>query len=46
MADGIAADYDADGYLAGIELLDAMKRLGDPNVFKQIILEDIALGKA
>jgi hypothetical protein len=23
----------------------AVKRLGDPNVFKQIILEDIALGK-
>jgi uncharacterized protein YuzE len=46
MSEGIAADYDADGYLAGIEILDAMKRLGDPNVFKQIILEDIALGKA
>jgi uncharacterized protein YuzE len=45
VAEGIAADYDADGYLAGIEILDAMKRLGDPTVFKQIILEDIALGK-
>ena len=46
VADGIAADYDAEGYLAGIEILDATKRLGDSTVFKQIILEDIALGRA
>ena len=37
--------YDADGHLAGIEILDAVKRLGDKDVFKQIILEDIALGR-
>lgn len=43
LAEGIAADYDADGHLAGIEILDAMKRLGDPSVFKQVILEDVAL---
>jgi uncharacterized protein YuzE len=45
LAEGIAADYDADGHLAGIEILDATKRLGDPTVFKQIILEDVALGQ-
>lgn len=45
LGEGIAADYDSDGRLAGIEILDAMKNLGDPLVFKQIILEDIALGK-
>ena len=45
LAEGIAADYDAEGRLAGIEILDAIKRLGDPSVFKQVILEDIALGK-
>jgi uncharacterized protein YuzE len=45
LAEGIAADYDADGHLAGIEILDALKRLGDPSVFKQVILEDVALGK-
>jgi len=44
LAEGIAADYDADGHLAGIEILDAVKRLGDPQIFKQVILEDIALG--
>jgi uncharacterized protein YuzE len=43
LTEGIAADYDADGRLAGIEILDAVKRLGDPTVFKQVILEDIAL---
>lgn len=45
LAEGIAADYDAEGRLAGIEILDAVKRLGDPAVFKQVILEDVALGK-
>jgi uncharacterized protein YuzE len=43
LAEGLAADYDADGRLAGIEILDAVKRLGDKDVFKQIILEDVAL---
>jgi YD repeat-containing protein len=45
LAEGIAADYDAEGRLAGIEILDAIKRLGDPTVFKQVVLEDVALGK-
>lgn len=44
LAEGIAADYDSDGRLAGIEVLDAAKRLGDPTVFRQVILEDVALG--
>jgi len=43
LAEGISADYDSSGLLAGIEILDAMKRLGDPLIFKQVILEDIAL---
>jgi len=46
LAEGIAADFDAAGRLAGIEILDAVKRLGDPSVFKQVILEDIALDKS
>jgi len=45
LAEGISADYDANGLLAGSEILDAVKRLGDPQVFKQVILEDIALGQ-
>lgn len=45
LAEGIAADYDAERRLAGIEILDAIKRRGDPTVFKQVVLEDVALGK-
>ncbi len=43
LAEGIAADYDAEGRLAGIEILGAMKRLGDPGIFRQVVLEDVAL---
>jgi uncharacterized protein YuzE len=45
LAEGIAADYDSEGLLAGIEILDAMKRLGDPMAFRQVILEDIAIAR-
>ena len=45
LAEGIAADYDAAGLLAGIEILDAMKRLGDPSVFKQVTFEGVTPGK-
>jgi uncharacterized protein YuzE len=45
LAEGIAADYDAEGRLAGIEILDAMKRLGDPTVFRQVVIEDVTLGR-
>ena len=45
IGEGLAADYDADGRLAGIEILDAAKRLGGRDVFKQVILEDVALGR-
>ncbi|MFQ6057928.1 MAG: DUF2283 domain-containing protein [Anaerolineae bacterium] len=43
LAEGIAADYDAEGRLAGIEILDALKRFGDPGIFRQVVLEDVAL---
>jgi len=43
VAEGIAVDYAADGRLAGIEILDARKRCGDPEVFRRVVLEDIAL---
>jgi uncharacterized protein YuzE len=43
VAEGIAVDYAADGRIAGIEILDARKRFGDPEVFRRVILEDVAL---
>lgn len=41
-ADGIALDYDSDGKLAGIEILDASKTLSDPVAFKQVVVEELA----
>jgi uncharacterized protein YuzE len=43
VAEGIAVDYAADGRIAGIEILDARKRLRDPEVFRRVVLEDVAL---
>jgi uncharacterized protein YuzE len=45
VAEGIAVDYAQDGRMAGIEILDARKRFGDAEVFRRVVLEDIALGK-
>jgi uncharacterized protein YuzE len=44
LGDGIAADYDSDGRLAGIEIVDAARRLGDPSARRQVILEGIGSG--
>ena len=41
LAEGIAADYDAAGRLAGIEGLDAVKRFGDRETLQEVILEGI-----
>jgi len=43
LAEGIAVDYDAEGRIAGIEILDAVKRFGDKQPLKQIVLEEIGL---
>ncbi|MBW2146191.1 MAG: DUF2283 domain-containing protein [Deltaproteobacteria bacterium] len=45
VAEGIAVDYAADGRIAGIEILDANKRFGDPEVLRRVILENVALAK-
>jgi uncharacterized protein YuzE len=43
VAEGIAVDYAEDGRIAGIEILDARERLCDPEVFRRVVLEDVAL---
>jgi len=43
LGDGIAADYDAEGRLAGIEILDAVQRVGGPDPLRQVILEGLGL---
>jgi len=45
LAEGIAVDYDAEGRLAGIEILDAARRLDDPAAFKHVTLEDLAIAQ-
>jgi YD repeat-containing protein len=41
LAEGIAGEYDAQGQLVGIEILDAAKRTGDLSAFRQVILEGV-----
>ncbi len=44
IGEGLAADYDAEGHLAGIEILDAAKRLGGKETLKSVVLEELAAG--
>jgi uncharacterized protein YuzE len=45
-SDGIAFDYDADGQLAGIEILEAGVRIGDRATLGSVILEELDSGAA
>src|ERR1017187_2128380 len=42
LAEGIAADYDAEGRLAGLEVLDAVRRFGDKATMQRAVLEGFA----
>jgi uncharacterized protein YuzE len=46
LTDTISADYDAEGRLAGIEILNAPKQFGNPQILRRIILEDVGLVRA
>ena len=39
VADGIIVDYDNEGRIVGVEILDASKRTDDPEVLKQFSFE-------
>src|SRR5215216_3421939 len=39
LAEGIAADYDSEGRLAGLEILDAQKRFRGRETMRRVILE-------
>ncbi|MGQ0684701.1 DUF2283 domain-containing protein [Bradyrhizobium sp.] len=39
VADGIVVDYDTDGRVVGIEILDASKRAGNPETLKTYSFE-------
>jgi uncharacterized protein YuzE len=42
LADGIAADFDAAGHLAGIEILDVATRLDESILLEEVVLENLA----
>lgn len=44
LAEGIAADYDTNGFLAGIEILNATRHLGSEEILRQIVIEGIGPG--
>ena len=41
LAEGIAADYDSKGLLAGIEILDVVKRFGSQDTLRQVVIEGL-----
>ena len=41
LGEGIAADCDAEGQLAGLEILDAVKRFGGKETLRQVVIEGI-----
>jgi uncharacterized protein YuzE len=43
LAEGIAVDYDQNGHLAGIEILDASQQFGGMETIRQVMLENVGL---
>jgi uncharacterized protein YuzE len=43
VAEGIAVDYDAEGHIAGVEILDAVKGFGSRDVFRKVSIEDLTI---
>ena len=41
LAEGIVAEYDAQGQLAGLQILDVIKRFGDPTPLQQVLLQGL-----
>ncbi len=45
IAEGIAADYDSEGKLAGIEILDAQKCFSNKDTLKRVVLEEVGIAQ-
>jgi uncharacterized protein YuzE len=41
LGEGIAVDFDSEGKLVGIEILDAAKRFGGRETLRQIVIEGV-----
>ena len=46
LTEGIAADYDKDGRLSGLEILDAQKRFGGKETIREVVLEGLEFAAA
>jgi uncharacterized protein YuzE len=46
VAEGIAVDYDSEGQLAGVEILDATNRFGGRETLRQVVMEGVGLATA
>lgn len=44
LAEGIVGEYDAEGRLVGLEILDATRRFGTPSMLREVTLEGIGVG--
>ncbi len=43
LGEGIAVELDSEGRLAGIEILNALKRFGDRDALRQVVFEGIGV---
>ena len=41
VAEGMSLEYDSAGQLAGLEILDAVKRFGNPDTLREVVLEGL-----
>ncbi|HAB51214.1 MAG TPA: hypothetical protein DCE80_03400 [Ignavibacteriales bacterium] len=41
LTEGISVDYDSNGRLAGIEILDVVKHFGDQETLRQVVIEGL-----
>lgn len=41
LGEGIAAEYDGEGRLAGLEILDAVRRFGGEDTLRQVTFEGL-----
>jgi len=41
LADGITGEFDQEGRLAGIEILDLVRRFGDAETLRQVVVEGV-----
>lgn len=41
VAEGVTLEFDAEGHLAGIEILDAVRRFGTGEPLRHVVLENV-----